>query len=78
MKFLLVLAVVVIAFYLWRNNREAERRDGEAARPRKPSQDKPQDMVRCPVCALHLPRSDAIAGQRGDYCSDEHRTQAEG
>jgi uncharacterized protein len=35
-------------------------------------------MVRCPVCALHLPHTDAVAGRTGQYCSEAHRQQAEG
>jgi uncharacterized protein len=32
--------------------------------------------VRCPVCAVHLPRADAVAGAGGTlYCSQEHRLQ---
>lgn len=78
MKFLLVIAVVLIGFYVWRNNRDAEKRDD--ARSRRPDDralPEPQDMVRCPVCAVHLPRSDASVGKKGLYCSDEHRDTSE-
>jgi uncharacterized protein len=34
-------------------------------------------MVRCPVCAVHLPRTDALAGPDGRlYCCQEHRLRA--
>ncbi len=69
MKYLLVLAVIVIAYMLWRGARtrdiERERRDTPAL---------PQEMVRCPVCSVHLPRPDAVPGASGRlYCSAEHR-----
>ena len=35
-------------------------------------------MVSCPVCSVHLPRGDAVAGADGRlYCSQEHRLTAE-
>ena len=76
MKYLLVLLVVAAAYLLWRNARLARRKeDAAAAAPPKV----PQDMVRCPVCAVHLPRGDAVAGPDGTlYCSQEHRLTAGG
>lgn len=74
MKYLLVLAVLLIAWYLWRSARDRE--DDERRRPPPPAPPPalPLDMVRCPVCALHLPRPDAVAGASGRlYCSAEHR-----
>lgn len=74
MKFLLVLAVLVIAYLVWRAGRTRdvdERR--QAPQPNTPPA-LPQDMVRCPVCAVHLPRPDAVAGRSGRlYCCAEHR-----
>jgi uncharacterized protein len=71
MKYLLVLAIVLIAVWLWRNNRRAEKQQPPAAKPPLAS---PQDMVRCPVCSVHLPRTDALPGPEGRfYCCQEHR-----
>lgn len=84
MKYLLVLAVLWVAIWLWRKNRREEMRETmreEAARaakrpPAPPAS--PQAMLRCAHCGLHLPASDAIAGP-GDavYCSAAHRQAAE-
>ena len=72
MKYLLVLAVVLVAVWIWRSNRRVG--PGPGAPPPLAS---PQDMVRCPVCAVHLPRSDALAGPDGTlYCCQEHRLRA--
>jgi uncharacterized protein len=74
-KFLLLIAVVFVVLSLMRGSRELRRpRDGSqggrAAAP-PPVQ---QDMVECPVCHVHLPRTDALAGSDGLlYCSPEHR-----
>lgn len=75
MKYLLLLALLVVAYLLWRNARVRERGHRAAAPPPSPpAAGGPQDMVRCPVCSVHLPRADAIAGPDGTlYCSQEHR-----
>jgi uncharacterized protein len=73
MKYLVLLAVLVVAYLWWRAGRieSKPRARGHAAAA-------PQDMVRCPVCAVHLPRGDAVPGADGRlYCSQEHRLRAE-
>lgn len=36
----------------------------------------PEDMVRCVVCKVNLPRSEALLSQGKFYCCDEHRRRA--
>lgn len=77
MKFLILLAVLVVAYLFWRNARlGAPPRD---ARPPKPPAGAPQEMVRCAHCGLHLPQADALPGP-GErfFCSQEHRLRAGG
>lgn len=75
MKYLIVVAVIFLAYHFWRKGRDADK--ARAGPPRRaPAQ--PEDMVSCPVCALHLPRAEAVAGDKGHYCSADHRRQAEG
>ena len=70
MKYLLLLALLVVAYLLWRNARIAR----EAPPPDRPGPGLPQEMVRCAHCGLHLPRQDAVTGGNGlPYCSQEHR-----
>ena len=75
MKYLLVLAVVLAVIWFIRNNRREDA-------PKKPEPQRdalapPQDIVRCPVCSLHLPRSDALPGLDGRmYCCADHRLRA--
>jgi uncharacterized protein len=78
MKYLLVIAVVLIAVWLWRNNRREEQQEKHAQQKGKGAPlAAPQDMVRCPVCSVHLPRTDALAGPDGRlYCCQEHRQRA--
>jgi len=76
MKYLVLIVVIGVVYMLWRNARLAERAARDAAPP--PQRPRPvagpQDMVSCPVCGVHLPQSEALAGVRGLlYCSPEHR-----
>ena len=78
MKYLLLAAILLVAYLLWRNGRLAERNArSRAAPPSPPPSGRPQDMIACPVCGVHLPRSDAVPGTNGAlYCSQEHRVKA--
>ena len=79
MKALIILLAVLAGVWLWRNGRRknlAARPGSDGAPPSPPAI--PQTMVRCPVCGVHLPHADALAGRQGEYCSVAHRQQAEG
>jgi uncharacterized protein len=72
MKYLVLLAVLVIAYLVWRNGR-IERRQSQRRGPGAP----PQEMVGCSACGLHLPQGDALRGADGRYyCCNEHRQRA--
>ena len=77
MKYILVLAVVLIAVFVWRSNRVVRKAPG--ARPGKAGKDgvKAIEMVRCDVCGVHCPKIDSLVGKRGVYCTAQHRSQAE-
>ncbi|MBB3638836.1 PP0621 family protein [Variovorax atrisoli] len=82
MKYLLVLAVLWVAIWLWRKNRREEMQDAMRERAAKAQRTPapsgpPQAMVRCAHCGLHLPAPEAIAGPGGAlYCSTAHREAA--
>jgi len=65
-KLLLVVAVTV-AVVLWL------RHLGRARRDRADPPASIEDMTRCKLCGVHLPRSEAIQSQGETYCCDEHR-----
>lgn len=76
MKYLLVLLVLVVAFWVWRNNRQNERRDNTAQQPQPPARI-PVAMIACAQCGTHVPQAEVIEGPQGRYCCPEHRRQHE-
>ena len=73
------MLVVLLGVWLWRKNRAAERSDAMAdseSNNRAPA-GRPQIMISCAVCGVHLPLSDAVAGAAKHYCSLAHRQQRE-
>ncbi|RZJ25546.1 MAG: hypothetical protein EOO54_05960 [Haliea sp.] len=74
MKYLVLIAVVVLVVLYWRSrSRPAGTSSGAHQGARADPPALPEDMVRCQVCALHLPRAEATAGPQGRlYCGQEH------
>lgn len=72
MKYLLMLAVVLLVLGLARARRRVDSKPARpAAGPAKPAA---EEMVRCAHCGVHLPRRDAlVGGASGLYCSEAHR-----
>lgn len=72
MKYLLVIAVVLLILGLARTKRRVDAKPARrAAAADKPA---PEAMVRCAHCGVHLPRREALAGAgSGLYCSEAHR-----
>lgn len=78
MKYLLVFAVVVVAFWFWRQGRGVEQ-DREASTKRRPKPlPAPTTMVACLQCGTHLPDTEVVRGRQGAYCCDDHRRLSEG
>ena len=67
---LLLIVAFTIAIVLWLKYL-ARKRD---ALP--PQEKTAEDMVRCEVCKVNLPRSEALLSQGKFYCCDEHRRRA--
>ena len=78
MKYLLVILLILVVFWIWRSGRPSQKK---AAQPRrahsKSSEEKEMtEMVACGVCHVHLPKSEALIGRDGFYCSEAHRREA--
>jgi len=65
-KILLIVAFT-IAIVLWFKFQAGKR----GGLPRK--EKTVEDMVRCEVCQVNLPRSESLLSQGKFYCCDEHR-----
>jgi uncharacterized protein len=72
MKVFLFVAVCFLGFWLWRN-----RRVNQSKKSPPPETKQALDMVGCQWCGTHVPKSDALSGVGGYYCSTEHRQNAE-
>jgi uncharacterized protein len=80
-KFLLLVALVVVVYLLIRGNRRVESQQPPSSPAQWPPQSNPaarpdgagEDMVRCTVCGVHLPRSESFISRGKFFCSDEHR-----
>jgi uncharacterized protein len=69
-KYLLVVMVVMVFVWRWRNARLGPVEQSKA--PRGP-RGEPLTMVSCLQCGLHLPQIEAVSGTKGMYCSAAHR-----
>lgn len=70
MKYLVLLAVLVVAFGIWRSRRRSE--VASSSETRRPLA-LPQDMVACAHCGVHVPQADAVVLAGHTFCSAEHR-----
>jgi uncharacterized protein len=71
-KIVVVILVTVLVVYLVR--RMAANRANPTKSPPPAGKNKAaEDMVRCHVCGVNLPRSEALMSQGRFYCCDEHR-----
>ena len=66
-KFLLLIAVFIIAYMVIKSSAR-RREEGQHQAPRSGA----EDMVRCKVCGIHLPRSESLTFRDDFFCSEEH------
>ena len=81
MKYLIVVAVLAVAFWLWRNNRQnakVQQKKSAPVQTKPPPVGPPQPMLQCAACGVHLPATDAVVGRRGSYCTAAHLSLREG
>lgn len=70
---LIFIVLVTIGLVLWFKHMGRPKRDIEAKK-----KGEVEDMVRCQVCGVNLPRSEAILSQGRIYCCEEHRRRDQG
>ena len=69
-KILFIILLLLAAYVFFKNLKKDSSGDD---RRRPPESKLPEDMVRCEVCRVNLPRSEAFTTKGRMYCSDEHR-----
>ncbi len=82
MKYLLIFGLTIAVIWLWQGKRRSalteKTRQQKSKAQGRPRQLPTTEIVACDVCAVHLPRTEALTNGRGVYCSEAHRRQAEG
>jgi uncharacterized protein len=73
MKYLFWLLVILLVWWAYRR---AQKPSANATSRQTDTPDT-QDMVRCAHCGIHLPRDEAVRGEKGLYCGTEHRLAAQ-
>ena len=74
-KLLLVVAVIAVVYLILRSygKRAKSREPGASEGAAHPHASRHgEDMVRCQVCGVHLPKSEAITSRGEMFCSREH------
>lgn len=66
---ILFIVLITVLLVLWFKYMARPR--GDAGKP--PATKQAEDMVRCKVCGVNLPRSEALLSKGQFYCCDEHR-----
>ena len=78
MKYLLVILLVLVVFWIWRRSRPGPKKAAQPGRSQGKSSEAKEitEVVACGVCHVHLPKSEALIGRDGFYCSEAHRREA--
>lgn len=72
MKVLFWLVLIALVWWAFKRTRPSS-----SASSSTQAQEAPQDMARCAHCGIHLPRDEAVRGEKGDYCCTDHRAAAQ-
>lgn len=64
-KFLLFLVVIAVIYFVVRASNRRNKPPAAAAGT--------ESMVRCAHCGVHFPGAEAVSGDGGDYCCEDHR-----
>ena len=74
MKYVLLLALLALVFFVIGFKRARPREPEARSRPPAPeASNAPQAMLRCAECGMHLPADEALPGKGGVFCSAAHR-----
>lgn len=71
MKYLLLLALCGVIWWVWKKRGQTHVEENRVRRDRQP-----EKMLICAHCGVHFPESDACGESGRFYCSEEHRQMA--
>lgn len=77
MKFLILIVVVLAVVWLMRGLRKPNLPPRSQQETPPPAADAQEEMLSCQQCGVHLPRSEALPGRGGVFCSEAHRSAFE-
>jgi uncharacterized protein len=72
MKYLLLIGLILIILWIFRRPKNRRSRSGEI-----PAARRPERMVKCARCGVHLPEGESIQDGATHYCCIEHRNAAQ-
>jgi uncharacterized protein len=75
MKYLIWLLVILLAIWAFKRSRRVNSDASQGKPPTTPAT--PANMAACLQCGIHLPQDEAVTGEKGLYCSTEHRAAAQ-
>jgi len=67
MKYLLLLGLIAVVWWVWSKRKAAD----ASAPPQSPPV--AEKMVSCAHCGVYLPESDSVVDGEAAYCSEAHR-----
>jgi uncharacterized protein len=78
MKYLIWILVILLAIWAFKRSRRVKS-DAPKEQPPAPAPAPatPANMAVCLHCGIHLPQDEAVTGEKGLYCSAEHRAAAQ-
>ena len=75
MKYLIWLLVILLAIWAFKRSRRVNSDAPKDQPPAPPAT--PANMAVCLHCGIHLPQDEAVTGEKGLYCSTDHRALAQ-
>jgi uncharacterized protein len=76
MKYLIWILVILLAIWAFKRSRRVKS-DAPKEQPPASTPSTPTNMAVCLHCGIHLPQEEAVTGEKGLYCSSEHRAVAQ-
>lgn len=71
MKFLFLILLILVVIWAIKRTRI------NTTPPKNTPPAAASNMIVCAHCGIHLPQDEAVMGEKGVYCSTEHRTAAQ-